>query len=114
EDSLRQPRRMLPVSTDTLAWIATELALAVLEDGEDGRPCVLAGEPIEAEDLASAAAVVAGRPGADPEVRALVDEARRGVRGALEVGSGRLVAWGAGPGRAAVIFAPRAEAIARK
>lgn len=99
---------MFPVSADALAWLIQELSLPSLEDDEDGRPRSLGGTlPDACSELSVAAARLAGLPGDDPAVRALIDRARHGERGGLELGATRILAWGVGPGRARVVIAPR-------
>lgn len=110
---------MLAVSTDVLAWVARELQLTLLEDGDDGTARRVAG-PVAIEvgaPLTTAAATLAGLPQGDEEVGGLIDRAREGAEGALEVTgpvAGRLLAWNAGPGRARVLFAPHADVVARR
>jgi signal transduction histidine kinase len=109
---------MLPVSSDALAWIAQELSLSLLEDGEDGATHQVAGQPILFDGpLSAAAAQLAGLESDDPDVATLVDRAREGLPGTLEVSGpvlGRLLAWSDSPGRARVLFAPHADAVARR
>jgi len=99
---------MFPVSADALAWLIQELSLQSLEDDEDGGLRSLDGTLTDASsELSVAAARLAGLPGDDPSLRALIDRARRGERGGLELGAARVLAWGVGPGRARVVIAPR-------
>lgn len=107
---------MLSVSPDTLTWLARELSLPCVEDDEGGEVRVVSGTP-PAFELATAAAHMAGLPDADADVRLLVERARAGERGVLEVDgalSGRLMAWNVGSGRARVLFAARDESTRRR
>lgn len=107
---------MLSVSTDTLAWLACELSLPCVEDGEGGVVRAVSGAA-PAFELAEAAARMAGLPDADADVTLLVERARAGGRGVLEVDgalSGLLMAWNVGSGRARVLFAARDESTRRR
>jgi signal transduction histidine kinase len=58
-----------------------------------------------------------GLAAADPEIVELVEAARGGTHGVLDVAgamSARVMAWPLGPGRARVLVAPRPEAIAKR
>ncbi len=109
---------MLPVSSDALAWIAGELSLVVLEDGENGAVRALSGAvPEPGLTLEAAAARLAARDADDAQIAMLIASARAGDAGTLEIGGelpARIFAWSERPGRARVLFAPRPEAIARR
>lgn len=105
------------MSSDALTWIAQELSFTCLEEDERGLRAVVGRLPPGARELAEAAALAAGVARGDPvrrELAALLERARRGERGALDVENGRLIAWGAGAGRARMLFAPRDELTVRQ
>lgn len=109
---------MLSVPSDALAWIAAELSLVLFEDGDDG-PRALSGRlPDGSASLCAAIARTLGLPSGDPRVASLVDGARRGHAGTLEVDEptpARVMAWPHAPGRARALVAPKHDdAVAKR
>lgn len=99
-----------------MAWVAEELGLLLVEDGDGGEVRVLVGgylpgsPPAPGRDLPSLLRRVC-RLEADVPVDELVDQARGGVPGALQVEApirGQILAWPTGPQRARALVVPDA------
>ena len=98
-----------------IAWLSQELSLTLLEDGADGRAHVIVGSVAdEGFALPEAVARIAGVPPDDASIRDLVERARAGAPGAIDVCvdgfGGRIIAWSEQGGQARVLIAPRGEA----
>lgn len=108
---------MLPVSTDALAWIASELSLLLLEDGDGSARAVAGSLPEQGLALSEAVARAVGLPADDQAIAALIEAARGGRPGAIEVAGelpARVMALPHGDGRARVLVAPRPDALAKR
>ena len=101
---------MVPASPDLLGWIAHELSLTLLEEGEDGRVRLLAGSPTDLhrpfpEILAEVAACDL------IPVEELVERARAGAPGTFELDAscerpGVLLVWSGEQGRTLALYSP--------
>lgn len=101
------------MSFDAATWIAQELSLTCLEEGEEGLRAISGALPPDVRELEAAVAQLAEIRHDDAALLELLDRARQGERGVLEVAQGRLIAWNAGPDRARVLFAPT-DAVTRR
>lgn len=108
---------MVAVSPDTLAFIAKELSLVLLEDGDVGVRAVVGSVEEDTLGLPEAIARAAGLNEADVRITELVEGARAGRQGVLDLESpmpARVMAWPSASGRARVLVAPRPEAITKR
>lgn len=106
---------MVPASPDLLGWFAHELSLTFLEEARDGTVRLLAGS-VAGIDRPMAAILAELAACDEEEVRDLVEAARAGARGALELTAGGhpgvLLVWSEAEGCVRAIYSSRAGASA--
>lgn len=105
---------MVPASPDLLGWIAHELSLTLLEEGQHGDVRLLAGSPVDLlrpfPDILAEIAACDLVP-----VQELVERARAGAPGTFELDAscerpGVLLVWSGEHGSTLALYSPRAEA----
>ncbi len=103
------------VHPDTAAWLADELSLVLVEDAADGSAQLLVGDRrVEASTLAEIAGELANLSPDEPALAMLIERARAGEAGTLDVDGGRLLAWCEHAGRARILFAPARDVVMRR
>ena len=101
-----------------MAWIASEMGLLLVEDGDNGRARVVSagGRATSAGSLGDVLRTALTMDEGAP-LEALLAAARSGIRGALALeapNEGQLLAWPLGPGRARAMFTPADAPLRRR